>query len=28
LGKPFDYQKMLTVLRRNLPASDFSQGRV
>lgn len=24
LGKPFDYQKMLTVLRRNLPASDLS----
>lgn len=28
LGKPFDYQKMLTVLRRNLPTSDLSQRRV
>ncbi len=28
LGKPFDYQKMLTVLRRNLPGSDLAQGRV
>jgi PAS domain S-box-containing protein len=27
LGKPFDYQKMLTVLSRNLPASDLAQGR-
>lgn len=27
LGKPFDYQKMLTVLSRNLPGSDLAQGR-
>lgn len=28
LGKPFDYQKMLTVLHRNLTPSSHSQGRV
>jgi PAS domain S-box-containing protein len=28
LGKPFDYQKMLTVLRRNLPAPRPDQGVV